>query len=66
MTYENWRASTFTKVQSAMNLHDALKNTSLDFFVMRSSVSGTLGTPGQSNYVTANSFLDAFAKYCRS
>ena len=66
MTYENWRASTFAKVQSAMNLYDALKNTSLDFFVMTSSVSGTLGSPGQINHAAANSFLDAFAKYRRS
>ena len=66
MTYESWRASTFTKMQSAMNLHDALKNTSLDFFVMTSSVSGTLGSPGQINHAAANSFLDAFAKYRRS
>ncbi|KAI4118120.1 MAG: hypothetical protein LQ345_001759 [Seirophora villosa] len=66
MTYENWKISTTTKVQGAMNLHNALQNTPLDFFVMTSSVSGTLGTPGQSNYAAANSFLDAIAKHRHS
>ena len=66
MTYENWLTSTSTKVHGAINLHNALKTTPLDFFVMTSSVSGTLGTPGQSNYAAANSFLDAFAKHRRS
>ncbi|KAL8723272.1 MAG: hypothetical protein Q9225_000394 [Loekoesia sp. 1 TL-2023] len=65
MTYENWQISTSTKVQGAINLHNALKTTPLDFFVMTSSVSGTLGTPGQSNYAAANSFLDAIAKHRR-
>ncbi|KAL8921987.1 MAG: hypothetical protein Q9208_005441 [Pyrenodesmia sp. 3 TL-2023] len=66
MTYENWQISTTTKVQGAINLHKALANTPLDFFVMTSSVSGTLGTPGQSNYAAANSFLDAIAKHRRA
>jgi len=66
MTYEDWHISTHTKVQGAINLHNALKDNRLDFFVMTSSVSGTLGTPGQSNYAAANSFLDAIAKHRRS
>ncbi|KAL8771520.1 MAG: hypothetical protein Q9194_004856, partial [Teloschistes cf. exilis] len=66
MTYESWKVSTHTKVQGAINLHNALKETPLDFFVMTSSVSGTLGTPGQGNYAAANSFLDAIAKHRRS
>lgn len=66
MTYKNWQTSTYAKVQGAINLHNALMDITLDFFVMTSSVSGTLGTPGQSNYSAANSFLDAIAKYRRS
>lgn len=66
MTYENWKISTSTKVRGAMNLHNAVKDIPLDFFVMTSSVSGTLGTPGQSNYAAANSFLDAIAKHRHS
>ena len=49
-----------------MNLHQALSAMPLDFFVMTSSVSGVLGTPGQSNYAAANSFLDSFARHLRS
>ncbi|KAI4130694.1 MAG: hypothetical protein LQ338_001595 [Usnochroma carphineum] len=66
MTYQNWEMSTSTKVRGAMNLHNAVKDIPLDFFVMTSSVSGTLGTPGQSNYAAANSFLDAIAKHRHS
>ena len=46
-----------------MNLHNALAKTPLDFFVMTSSTSGTLGTPGQANYSAANSFLDSLARH---
>ena len=54
------------KVQGTMNLHAALQGVSLDFFVLTSSVSGTLGTPGQSNYAAGNSFLDSLARHRRS
>lgn len=66
MMYEDWHVSTHTKVQGAINLHNAFKDIPLDFFVVTSSVSGTLGTPGQSNYAAANSFLDAIAKHRHS
>lgn len=63
MSYSNWTASTGPKVQGTMNLHRALEAAQLDFFVMTSSVSGILGTPGQSNYAAANSFLDSLARH---
>ncbi|MCJ1261266.1 hypothetical protein MMC22_001130 [Lobaria immixta] len=63
MSYSNWIASTGPKVKGTMNLHRALKATPLDFFVMTSSVSGILGTPGQSNYAAANTFLDSLARH---
>ena len=65
MPYENWIDSTKLKVQGTMNLHAALEGVPLDFFVMTSSVSGTLGTPGQSNYAAANSYLDSLARHRR-
>jgi KR domain len=63
MSYSNWMASTRPKVQGTMNLHNALEHAPLDFFVMTSSLSGILGTPGQSNYAAANSFLDSLARH---
>ncbi|GKZ79415.1 hypothetical protein AnigIFM56816_003603 [Aspergillus niger] len=55
------------KVQGTWNLHNALRQNSrdsqLDFFIMTSSISGTVGTATESNYCAANSFLDAFARY---
>lgn len=46
-----------------MNLHHALADTDLDFFVCTCSNSGILGTPGQANYAAGNSFLDALARH---
>jgi hypothetical protein len=38
----------------------------LDFFLMLSSISGSVGTATESNYCAANAFLDAFGGYRRS
>jgi hypothetical protein len=46
-----------------MNLHKAVADKALDFFVMTSSISGTLGTPAQSNYAAGNTYLDALARH---
>ncbi|MET0357569.1 MAG: SDR family NAD(P)-dependent oxidoreductase [Cellvibrio sp.] len=54
------------KIQGAINLHLALQDTPLDFFVMFSSISSLIGNAGQGNYVAANSFLDGFAHYLSS
>ncbi len=51
------------KVQGAWNLHEASKSLDLDFFVMYSSISSLLGTPGQGNYAAANMFMDSLAHY---
>lgn len=63
MTYDSWKQSTHPKVVGAQNLHSVLASTPLDFFLMTSSVSGILGTPGQSNYAAANAYLDALARF---
>lgn len=63
MTFDSWKQSTNPKVVGAQNLHSVLASTPLDFFLMTSSVSGILGTPGQSNYAAANAYLDALARY---
>ncbi|MCB1810332.1 MAG: SDR family NAD(P)-dependent oxidoreductase [Candidatus Competibacteraceae bacterium] len=53
------------KVAGAWNLHTALQETGadIDFLVSFSSIAAVLGSMGQSNYVAANAFLDAFAQY---
>lgn len=55
------------KVVGAWNLHTLTKELpDVDFFVMYSSAASLLGNPGQANYVAANAFLDALARYRRS
>ena len=61
MTYDKFVASITPKVMAAQCLHNSLKEKPLDFFVMTSSISATLGTPGQSNYCAGNGFLDGLA-----
>ena len=51
------------KVIGTWNLHQLTKDLELDYFVLFSSVATLLGTTGLANYVAANSFLDAFAKF---
>lgn len=63
MPYQNWTTAVAPKVLGAENLHAVLARTPLDFFLMTSSVSGILGTPGQANYAAANSYLDALARH---
>ncbi|KAJ2995621.1 hypothetical protein NUW58_g1225 [Xylaria curta] len=63
MPFKSWDESTAPKVKGAMNLHEALANESLDFFVMTSSISGLLGTPAQSNYAAGNTYMDALARH---
>ncbi|KAI1407966.1 ketoacyl-synt-domain-containing protein [Hypoxylon sp. FL1857] len=56
-----FNAAVAPKAEGAMALHNALRDTKLDFFVMTSSISAVLGNTGQSNYSAANSCLDALA-----
>jgi aryl carrier-like protein len=65
MTYEDWIGSVAPKVQGTWNLHNATMSAGieLDFFVLFSSLSGIFGQPGQANYASANTFLDAFSQY---
>ena len=64
VNHAQWLAATRPKIQGTWNLHNALPK-QLDFFIMLSSCTGIIGTPGQSNYAAGNTFLDAFATYRR-
>ncbi|KAK5626220.1 hypothetical protein RRF57_001935 [Xylaria bambusicola] len=62
MDEPTWKAATRPKITGTWNLHDFLPR-DLDFFVLFGSHAGTLGYYGQSNYASANTFLDAFVQY---
>ncbi|MBM7776559.1 amino acid adenylation domain-containing protein [Actinokineospora baliensis] len=62
-TPERFRTVLGAKADAAWHLHRLTDN--LDLFVLFSSISSALGSPGQGNYATANAFLDGLAEYRR-
>ncbi|KAL8919077.1 MAG: hypothetical protein Q9208_006961 [Pyrenodesmia sp. 3 TL-2023] len=63
MTVEDYHAALRPKVQGTINIHEALIDHPLDFFIMLSSVVGIIGNNGQANYASACTFQDAFARH---
>jgi len=63
MDLDTYQAVTRPRVQGTWNLHNALRDTPLDFFVLFSSICGMVGYYGQANYAASNTFLDAFVQY---
>ena len=54
------------KILGTLNTHVATLHHQLDYFVLQSSITSFIGSPGQSNYGAGNSFMDAFANWRRS
>ncbi|BBY38207.1 putative polyketide synthase [Mycobacterium mantenii] len=55
---ERFRTTLAPKAFGACHLDRLMKADELDFFIVSSSVSSLFGSPGQSNYATANALLD--------
>jgi hypothetical protein len=67
MPNKAWHTCIDPKWQGTWNLHNALEgHDKVDFFLLTSSVSGSVGTATESSYCSANGFLDAFAQWRRS
>ncbi|MEU5053694.1 type I polyketide synthase [Streptomyces sp. NPDC021096] len=54
------------KIDGAVNLHELTRDMDLSAFVLFSSLSGTLGAPGQGNYAPGHVFVDTLAEQRRA
>ncbi|KAJ5175582.1 uncharacterized protein N7482_001459 [Penicillium canariense] len=67
MTYQQWTSAIDPKVRGTQNLATQLaKYPTLDFFIILSSATGVVGSPGQGNYAAAGTYQDSLACQLRS
>jgi len=66
LTPDRLRAVLKTKLRGAENLDKATVGQPLDFFVVYSSATTVIGSPGQGAYVAANAWLEGFARQRRA
>ncbi|KAI3341201.1 KR-domain-containing protein [Ustulina deusta] len=67
MTSKAWHTAVQPKWKGTWNLHRQLegRDQALDFFLLLSSVNGTISWATESNYSAANAFLNAFSDWSR-
>jgi acyl transferase domain-containing protein/acyl carrier protein len=63
---ERFRTTLAPKAFGACHLDRLTEDGELDFFIVSSSVSSLFGSPGQSNYATANALLDGLVAQRRA
>ncbi|OZD73415.1 hypothetical protein CH263_02440 [Rhodococcus sp. 06-1059B-a] len=63
MTEDRTDAVARPKIDAALVLHAVTIDHAVEKFVLFSSTAGILGSPGQSNYAAANTFLDGLAQH---
>ena len=66
MSFEQWQSVTQSKLEGALNLHNATANIELDMFVVFSSIASVWGSGGMAHYAAANHFLDGLVDYRRA
>ena len=65
MSFEAWKTSIRSKVESSRNLHETLSK-HLDFYIMLSSAAAIVGSRSQANYAAGNTYQAGLAQYRRS
>ncbi|ETW26403.1 hypothetical protein MGAST_24465 [Mycobacterium gastri 'Wayne'] len=63
---DRFRTALAPKAYGAWHLHRLTKNDDLRFFIVYSSATSALGSPGQANYAAANAVLDGLVAFRRS
>lgn len=66
MEWDRFERVLSPKVNGTWNIHLATLEYPVEFFICYSSTSVILCSPGQSNYVAANAFMDGLMQYRRS
>jgi NADPH:quinone reductase-like Zn-dependent oxidoreductase/acyl carrier protein len=66
LDFERFMTVLNPKVLGADNLDNVTRTRDLDYFVMFSSVTTSMGNPGQGNYVAANAYMEGLARRRRA